>query len=77
MKTSAARRALVRLSLALWRYPADELRAGLDLKILPLRADTPLFLERAARPDFAQGDALELKRVSLGRETSAVVEVVP
>ena len=62
--------------LALRRYSPDELRRGLDLKILPLRADTPLFLERSARPKFSAGaDALELKQVSLVREFTAVLEV--
>ncbi len=62
--------------LALWRYSPEELRRGLDLKILPLRADTPLFLERGARPKFSAGsEVLELNQVQLVREYEAVLDV--
>ena len=64
--------------LALWRYPPEELRAGLDLRILPLRADTPVFLEAGARPKFpASGEVLEVLQVALVRECQAVMEVAP
>jgi hypothetical protein len=62
--------------LALRRYTPEELRRGLDLKILPLRADTPLFLERNARPKFAEnGEALALTQAALVREFTTVLEV--
>ncbi len=61
--------------LALWRYSPEELRRGLDLKILPLRKDTPLFLERSARPDFSTADeVLRLKAVTLQREYAATFD---
>ncbi len=60
--------------LGLWRFTPEELRRGLDLKILPLRADTPLFLERSARPAFPGGaDALALKSATIVPEYSAVL----
>jgi hypothetical protein len=64
--------------LALWRYSPEELRQGLDLKILPLRKDTPVFLERNARPEFsAAGEALRLKSVTLQREYEAIFDASP
>ena len=43
-----------------------ELAKGLDLKILPLRSDTPLFTQNSARPTFgANGEVLKLKDVSI------------
>jgi hypothetical protein len=64
--------------LALWRYSPEELREGLDLKILPLRKDTPVFLERDARPEFSvTGEALRLKSVTLQREYEATFDASP
>ena len=61
--------------IALWRFTPQELARGLDLKILPLRKDTPLFLERSARPAFADGaDVLRVKDVKLVREYEAVLD---
>jgi len=61
--------------IALWRFTPQELERGLDLKILPLRKDTPLFLERSARPDFPGGaDAVRLKGVRLVHEYELVLE---
>jgi hypothetical protein len=61
--------------IALWRFTPQELERGLDLKILPLRADTPLFLEKRARPDFgASGEVLRLKAVKLVREFEVVLD---
>jgi hypothetical protein len=62
--------------IGLWRFTAQELAAGLDLKILPLRRDTPLFLERSARPAFPPtGDVLRLRTVTLVPEYQAAMEV--
>ncbi len=52
--------------IGLWRLTPEELKNGLTLKILPLRADTPLYLPPGARPAFPAGaDALRLKSVRL------------
>jgi hypothetical protein len=40
--------------LGLWRYRPADLESGLDLKILALRRDAPIFLEKAARPSFGK-----------------------
>ena len=62
--------------IGLWRFTPSELAAGLQLRILPLRRDTPLFLERSARPMFPPaGDILRLKAVTLVPECQAVMEV--
>ncbi len=64
--------------LALWRYSAEELKKGLELKILPLRADTPLFLEKSARPEIpAGGEVLQLKEVKIVREFQTVLDATP
>ncbi|HWA09751.1 MAG TPA: beta-galactosidase [Opitutaceae bacterium] len=61
--------------IALWRFTPEELSRGLDLKILPLRADTPLYLAAGMRPDFPGGaDALQLKSVKVVREYEAVLD---
>jgi beta-galactosidase len=50
--------------IGLKRIPAADLKAGLELKILPLRRDAPIFFSAGARPSFGPGgDALELKDV--------------
>ncbi len=62
--------------IGLWRFTPAELDRGLDLKILPLRKDTPVFLEHGARPEFsASGEELRLKEVKLVREYEAVLDV--
>ena len=62
--------------VGLWRFAPDELAAGLELRILPLRRDTPLFLERSARPSFPPaGDVLRLKAVTLVPAYAADMEV--
>jgi hypothetical protein len=64
--------------LGLWRYSQKELAAGLELRILPLRRDAPIFLERLARPDFAQQtEIVRLKSVKLSREFETTLELVP
>jgi hypothetical protein len=48
--------------VGLWRLTPEERRAGLTLKILPLRRDAPIYLPRAAWPKFnAHGEALILQ----------------
>jgi hypothetical protein len=60
--------------IGLWRFSPEELARGLELKILPLRQDTPVYLPAGARPDFPGGaDALRLNRVSVVREYEAVM----
>jgi hypothetical protein len=60
--------------LGLWRLTLEELAKGIDLKILPLRADTPLFLEKSARPTFgSNGEALQLKDVRIVWDYDAVL----
>jgi len=48
----------------LWRLTPSELRDGIELKILPLRRDTPVYLPEGAAPAFdAGGEALKLQEV--------------
>ena len=62
--------------IGLWRFTPKELADGLELKILPLRRDTPLFLERSARPAFPPtGEVLNLKTVTLLPEYRAEMQV--
>jgi hypothetical protein len=62
----------------LWRLTPEELAQGLDLKILPLRQDTKLFLEKSARPEFTDSqDVLKLKSVSLTWDYLAVLDATP
>lgn len=61
--------------IALWRFTPEELARGLDLKILPLRQDTPLYLAAGARPEFPGGaDALRLTGVKIVREYEAIFD---
>ncbi len=54
------------LEFGLWRLTAAERRAGLTLEVLPLRRDAPIYLPRAAWPDFGSGTQVAtLRRVSL------------
>jgi hypothetical protein len=63
--------------LGLWRYSARELAAGLELRILPLRSDAPIYLPPAARPEFpaGAGDVVRLKRVEVVREHQVVMRI--
>jgi hypothetical protein len=64
--------------IGLWRFTPDELKNGLDLKILPLREDTPLYLPPGARPDFPNhADALQLKSITLTWEYQATLNLSP
>jgi hypothetical protein len=64
--------------VGLWRFTPEELAKGLDLKILPLRADTKLFLEQSARPTFTDGaDVLAIKDVKIVWDYSAVMNAAP
>ncbi len=61
--------------LGLWRFTPEELAKGIDLKILPLRADTPLFLEKSARPAFdGTSEVLRLKNVGIAWDYDAVLK---
>ncbi len=61
--------------IGLWRFKPDELRRGLSLKILPLRADAPLYLAAGARPEFPGGaDVVRLNEVRIVREYEAVLD---
>jgi hypothetical protein len=61
--------------IALWRFTPEELSRGLDLKILPLREDTPLYLAAGARPEFPGGaDVVRLNGVRIVREYEAVLD---
>ncbi len=65
--------------IGLWRFTPDELAKGLDLKILPLRQDTKIFLEKTAWPAFpADGsDVLRIKDVSIAWDYDAVLDAGP
>jgi hypothetical protein len=59
----------------LWRLTPQELEQGIDLKILPLRKDTPLYLPAGAMPAFdQQGEALRLEDVSLAWDYEVVLK---
>ena len=61
--------------IGLWRFKPEELRRGLSLKILPLRADVPLYLAAGARPEFPGGaDVVRLNEVRIVREYEAVLD---
>ena len=50
--------------IGLQRILRSDLDAGLELKILPLRKDAPIFFSASARPEFgADGEALALREV--------------
>ena len=63
--------------LALWRYTPQELAQGLELKILPLRSDAPIYLPPGAKPEFPTGssDIVRLKSVKVIREYQVVLPV--
>ena len=65
--------------LALWRYSPPELAQGLELKILPLRSDAPIYLPPGAKPEFPTGggDVVRLKSVKVIREYQVVLPVAP
>jgi hypothetical protein len=52
------------LELGLWRVPADALKQGLELQVLGLRKDAPIYLPASARPAYpANGVVARLKSV--------------
>ncbi len=64
--------------IGLWRFTPEELAQGLDLKILPLRQDTNIFLEKSARPAFdGGGDVLNIKDLSIVWDYEAVLNAAP
>ena len=59
----------------LWRLTADERKAGLTLKVLPLRRDAPIYFPREAKPKFdAKGEALELEKIEIVPLRTATLE---
>ncbi len=57
-----------------WRITPAELANGLELKILPLRQDTRVYLPSGAKPAFAaNGEALELKNIKLLWDYEAIL----
>jgi hypothetical protein len=64
--------------LALWRYSERELAEGLELRILPLRSDAPIYLPPGARPALSEaGDVVRLRGVEVVREHRAVLRHAP
>jgi hypothetical protein len=58
----------------LWRLAPEELQKGIELKILPLRKDTPLYLPASATLAFDQkGESLRLKDVALAWDYEVVL----
>jgi hypothetical protein len=61
--------------LGLWRFTSAELQNGIDLKILPLRKDAPIYLPTGAWPDFGSGDqALQVNGISVVWDYEAVLQ---
>jgi hypothetical protein len=59
----------------LWRLTPQELKEGIELKILPLRRDAPIYLPEGATPPFgADGEALGIQNVSLVWNYEAVMD---
>jgi beta-galactosidase len=55
--------------IGLWRIPPQELTRGIELKILPLRQDSPIYLPDGARPTtFKERQAVQLESVDLAPE---------
>ncbi|TMR37447.1 beta-galactosidase, partial [Nonomuraea zeae] len=51
--------------IGLRRFREDVLEHGLELRLLPLRADAPVFVSPEVRPAYRDGSALELRSVTL------------
>jgi hypothetical protein len=61
---------------ALWRLTPEERAEGVELKVLPLRRDTPVYLPEGAVPAFdGHGEALRLEDVSLAWDYEAVMDL--
>jgi len=61
--------------VGLRRIPAQELERGLELKILPLREDSPIYLPDGARPkSFKDGEAAKLDSVQVIPEYEVTVD---
>jgi hypothetical protein len=66
------------LELGLWRVPPDALKQGLELQVLGLRKDAPIYLPLSARPAYpANGVALRLKGVEAVPEYRAAARWRP
>ena len=64
--------------LGLWRISPQQLERGLELKILPLREDTPIYLPEGARPEvFPMGQIAKLEGVQIMPQYEAVRDLTP
>jgi len=64
--------------IGLSQIPSQDLARGLELKILPLRKDAPIYLPAGSRPAFPpSGDALKLKDVRVVPQYDAVMDFQP
>jgi beta-galactosidase len=64
--------------VGLWRVLAEQLGRGLELKILPMRQDTPIYLPEGARPVFpATGQIARLDNVTLVPQYEIVRDLTP
>ena len=64
--------------IGLSRFSLEELERGIELHILPLRKEAPIYLPAEARPVFPEsGQVLELKKVEVIPEYEAVIELAP
>ncbi len=63
--------------VGLKRFGVEALWPGMDLKILPLRKDAPIYLAKEARPEFpASGQIAEVKSVVVSPEYEVKVSLV-
>jgi beta-galactosidase len=61
--------------IGLSQIPPQDLARGLELKVLPLRKDAPIYLPAGTRPAFPpSGDALKLKDVRIIPQYEAVMD---
>jgi hypothetical protein len=64
--------------IGLRRIPPQELNRGLELRILPLRQDAPIYLPAGARPAFPPGGEIaRLKDVQIVPEYEALIDLKP
>ncbi len=66
------------LELGLWRVPPDALKQGIELQVLGLRKDAPIYLPPSARPAYpANGVVARLKGVEAVPEYRAAARWTP
>jgi beta-galactosidase len=62
--------------IGLWRLSPEELARGLELRIMPLREDAPIYLPAGARPGTtSQGQSVGLESVQLQTEREVVMDL--